>query len=67
VPGREYVVYPRWGGGLKLDMQPPDTTALFQCTFTGLASGPARKPSTAPGGGLARVPRARGLNAGTAL
>ncbi len=47
IPGREYVVYLRWGGTAKIDLPKEGT---FRFTWIDPSDGKARKPGTAKGG-----------------
>jgi hypothetical protein len=52
VPGREYVLYVRWGGTLNLDLRPSAEDDKFQYTWFDLVEGKERKTGTVQGGGV---------------
>jgi hypothetical protein len=39
VPGEEYVVYLRWGGGVKIDLRPSADADVFEWTWFNPATG----------------------------
>lgn len=51
-PGRNYVVYARWGGTLKVDLRPSSEADKFQYTWIDLAAGIERGAATVQGGAL---------------
>jgi hypothetical protein len=51
-PGRNYVVYARWGGVLKVDLRPSSETDAFQYTWIDLDKGTERSTGTVHGGAL---------------
>jgi hypothetical protein len=55
VPGREYVVYVRWAGGLRLDLRPSSESDEFRVTWIDLAEGKARSPGTLRGGAIREI------------
>ncbi|HOK45312.1 MAG TPA: DUF4038 domain-containing protein [Bryobacteraceae bacterium] len=50
--GRNYVVYARWGGALKVDLRPSSETDTFRYTWFDLTTGSERRSGTVQGGGL---------------
>jgi hypothetical protein len=51
-PGRNYVVYARWGGTLKVDLRPSSEADKFQYTWIDLTAGTERRTGTVQGGGM---------------
>jgi hypothetical protein len=52
VPGREYVVYLRFGGTLKLDLRPSGEGDSFRFTWYDLAESKQRRSGTIQGGAI---------------
>lgn len=52
VPGREYVVYLRYGGALKLDLKPSSANDTFEFTWFDLAKSGAAKSGSVKGGAV---------------
>jgi hypothetical protein len=51
VPGRNYVVYLRWGGAVKVDLRPSSASDVFRFTWIDLAAGKEGRTGTVEGGG----------------
>lgn len=51
-PGRNYVVYARWGGVLKVDLRPSSETDEFRYTWIDLTGGTERSAGTVQGGAV---------------
>jgi hypothetical protein len=51
-PGRQYVVYLRWGGSVKLDLRPSTTDDEFAFTWIDLTSEQTRRTGTVAGGDI---------------
>ena len=52
VPGKEYVVYARYGGGLKLDLRPCPPSAEFWFSWIDAADGTTAMSGSVNGGAL---------------
>jgi hypothetical protein len=52
VPGREYILYVRWGGALKLDLRPSSASDVFHYKWIDLSEEKTKKEGTVVGGGL---------------
>ncbi|MFC1650025.1 DUF4038 domain-containing protein [Candidatus Latescibacterota bacterium] len=52
VPGEEYVVYLRWGGAPKIDLNPSSPDDTFEFTWYDPRTGELRDPGTISGGGV---------------
>ena len=52
VPGKEYVVYMRWAGALKLDLKDVPESAELRYTWFDLTEGKERKGGAVRGGGV---------------
>jgi hypothetical protein len=50
--GRQYVVYARWGGGLKLDLRQAAESDQFRFTWIDAAAGSPRTPGQVRGGAI---------------
>jgi len=50
LPGKEYLIYLRYGGVVKVDLSACDTDAAFKCTWYDLTENKARKTQTVKGG-----------------
>ena len=55
IPGREYVVYVRWAGGLRLDLRPSAESDEFRLTWIDLTDGTARPPRIVRGGAIREI------------
>lgn len=51
-PGREYVVYLRWGGQVKVDLRPSSEQDQFDVVWIDAASGKERRKGSAQGGAV---------------
>jgi hypothetical protein len=63
VPGREYVVYVRWAGGLRLDLRPSSDSDEFRLTWTDLSDGTSRPSTTLKGGAVREIAAPEGYPA----
>lgn len=52
IPGREYVVYLRWGGRLRLDLRPSSESDRFRFTWIDLNASQARPEQVVQGGAI---------------
>ena len=52
IPGTEYVVYARWGGGLKLDLRQASEADEFRFTWVDLAEGNPKREGKVRGGAV---------------
>jgi hypothetical protein len=52
VPGRDYVVYLRWGGGVKVDLRPSSETDVFEYSWFNPDTGKFSAVKEVRGGGL---------------
>ena len=52
VPGREYVVYLRWGGSPKIDLKPSSSDDIFEFTWFDPRTGMMRDSGTVSGGDI---------------
>ncbi len=52
VPGMEIVVYLRWGGAVRVNLNPSSEDDKFECTWFDPAVGESRKDDTVSGGGI---------------
>jgi hypothetical protein len=52
IPGQEYVVYARYGGGLKLDLRAASAATQFHYTWTDLTTSQVAQEGTVRGGAL---------------
>ena len=52
LPGNEYVVYLRWGGGVKVDLRPSSENDTFEYTWFNPDTGKFLSPGTVKGGNV---------------
>jgi hypothetical protein len=56
IPGREYVIYLRWGGVVDVDLRPSSSTDVFTGTWTDLVTGKTADAGDVNGGGVREFP-----------